>query len=40
MLRDKYIKKRMKKHVIVNTVFGSKEFADKVLGPEDRNANS
>ena len=32
ILRDKYIKKRMKNHVIVNTVFGSKQFSDRVLG--------
>ena len=40
MLRDKYIKKRMKNHVIVNTVFGSKQFSDKVLGSPDRSENS
>ena len=30
-LRDKYIKKRMKKHVIINTTFGSKQFTDMIV---------
>ena len=30
-LRDKYIKKRMKKHIIINTTFGSKQFVDMLV---------